>query len=621
MNKPLLGPCDTYELEPFEYPWAWDMSLECENNTWSPEEISVADDVQQWKGGALSTGEQHLFLAVMAQLTTFDIQRGDDAGEILLGVLQPAEIRHFLKRLIWEEALHCYEEGTEVLTSEGWVDFRDLTDDAVVAQVSMEGELSFTPHDGITKDPHNGVLYEFKNKAIHTSVTPNHRCVEIYDSPRYGHKNGKWNIVRAKDLTTCNRRWPVAASKAKGALNHLSPMDRLRIAFQADGHMRSTNRVSFHFVKQRKIDRLTEILEAAGLKYDLVVYPSAPHKTQVHIRTPLRLSKRLADWVQLDQVSDSWAQEFMDELVHWDGTITQSGRYRWSCHDADGENMGVVQAIAVIGGRHGRRSGPEMSLVDRSYVTPETAKLIRKPYEGFVYSVGVPTGIIVTRFKGKVLISGNTRSYRYIIENFSLDLEIYKRWETVPALRNRIEYGQDLSDRMDNPSDILLALIFWFQIFEGVWFTMSLLGPIQSLARRGLMRGAAEQFQYIMRDEFQHIRFGTALANEFIRQYPEAWNNTTRNSIRAMFFECLELEEEYMKYCLPEPILGYRAEDHILTARHYADRRLNAIGIESIYRAPNVMPWIDEMLLTRKEKNFFESRVTEYQTGGALKWD
>ncbi len=105
-TKPLLGPCDSYQLEPFEYPWAWEMARNQEANTWSPEEIAVAGDVADWKNPAVDPKHKHLFESVMAQLTTFDIERGDDAAETFLAILQPAELKHFLKRLVWDEALH-----------------------------------------------------------------------------------------------------------------------------------------------------------------------------------------------------------------------------------------------------------------------------------------------------------------------------------------------------------------------------------------------------------------------------------------------------------------------------------------------------------------------------------
>jgi ribonucleoside-diphosphate reductase beta chain len=106
MIKPLFGPCDSYQLEPFAYEWAWKMAREQEENNWAPEEIPVAFDVADYNDSQLEPHYRHIFEAVMAQLTTFDIERGDDAAETFLQILQPAELKHFLKRLVWDESLH-----------------------------------------------------------------------------------------------------------------------------------------------------------------------------------------------------------------------------------------------------------------------------------------------------------------------------------------------------------------------------------------------------------------------------------------------------------------------------------------------------------------------------------
>ena len=104
--KPIFGPCDSYQLEPFAYEWAWTMGLDQEDNNWAPEEIQVGPDVQDYRDPNLPENFRFILIGVMAQLTTFDMERGDDAAETFLQILQPAELKHFMKRLVWEEALH-----------------------------------------------------------------------------------------------------------------------------------------------------------------------------------------------------------------------------------------------------------------------------------------------------------------------------------------------------------------------------------------------------------------------------------------------------------------------------------------------------------------------------------
>jgi ribonucleoside-diphosphate reductase beta chain len=340
-TKPLLGPCDSYQLEPFAYPWAWEMSRAQENANWAPEEIAVAGDVADWKNPATNPRHKHLFESVMAQLTTFDILRGDEIAETLLPIMQPAEIKHFLKRMAWEEGLH-------------------------------------------------------------------------------------------------------------------------------------------------------------------------------------------------------------------------------------------------------------------------------------------------------------TRSYRYVIENLGIPLEIYTRYQTVPEFRARVEMCNHLSaplldilgrsyagvtslDTLGTPDEqaILRSMIFYFLIFEGVWFWVSLLGPIQQLARLGRFKGGAEQFTYIARDEQAHIGFGIALIREFMAQYPEAVTDRLVDAVMRDTRRAIELEHEYMAYCLKDgPILGYSVADHVSTAKYFANMRLASVGLPQPFdEADHAFPWMSEQMELKKEKNFFETRVTEYQSGGALQFD
>ena len=345
-SKPLLGPCDSYQLEPFAYPWAWEMARQQEANTWSPEEIQVGGDVADYKDPTLDPRHKHLFESVMAQLTTFDILRGDEIAECLQPIFQPAEIKHFLKRMAWDEALH-------------------------------------------------------------------------------------------------------------------------------------------------------------------------------------------------------------------------------------------------------------------------------------------------------------TRSYRYVIENLGIPLEIYTRYSTVPEFKARVDMCQEisaplfeiLSDVYDGPNrytplyfhslpveskqDILRSMIFYFLVFEGVWFWVSLMGPIQQLSRLGVFKGAAEQFVYIARDEQQHVGFGVQLIREFMDQHPECLTKEFLEQVYSDVDQAIKLEADYISHCLKDgPILGYSAFDHVITAKYFANLRLGSVGLAAPFpEAYHAFPWMSEAMELKKEKNFFETRVTEYQAGASLSFE
>ena len=223
----------------------------------------------------------------------------------------------------------------------------------------------------------------------------------------------------------------------------------------------------------------------------------------------------------------------------------------------------------------------------------------------------------------------HTWTYQHCIETIGLNQgEIYNRYRVVPEINGKIQIANrrlnsvlradiDLRDR-DELHNFLLAYIFFAAIFEGCWFYNGF-SPIFALQRRGLMKGTGEQLQYIMRDEVLHASFGIRVARQImqeenIRPDPQA--------MREMWDECLAAEEAYAGYILRDPILGYSKEDHIDQFRFIANRRAKSLGLEEPFPGAEArLPWLDEQANMRKEKNFFETRVNEYQTGGGLNWE
>ncbi len=223
----------------------------------------------------------------------------------------------------------------------------------------------------------------------------------------------------------------------------------------------------------------------------------------------------------------------------------------------------------------------------------------------------------------------HTWTYQHCIESIGLDQsEIYNRYRVVPEINGKIQLANrrlnsvlrpdiDLNDR-DELHNFLMAYIFFAGVFEGCWFYNGF-SPIFALQRRGLMKGTAEQLQYIMRDEVLHASFGIRVAKQIM---VEEEIQPDPKALKLMWEESEAAEATYAGYILRDPILGYSKEDHIGQYRFIANRRAKNLGIEEPYPgAEPTLTWLDEQANLRKEKNFFETRVTEYQTGGALKWD
>ena len=223
----------------------------------------------------------------------------------------------------------------------------------------------------------------------------------------------------------------------------------------------------------------------------------------------------------------------------------------------------------------------------------------------------------------------HTWTYQHCIETIGLNQgEIYNRYRVVPEINQKIQIANrrlnsilrpdiDLRDR-DELENFVMAYIFFAAIFEGSWFYNGFT-PIFALQRRGLMKGTAEQLQYIMRDEVLHAAFGIKVAKTIMQ---EEKIELDPKAVRTMWDEAEAAEASYSGYILRDPILGYSKEVHTEQFRFVANRRAKNLGLEAPFPgAENAVPWLDEQANMRKEKNFFETRVTEYQTGGALKWD
>jgi len=223
----------------------------------------------------------------------------------------------------------------------------------------------------------------------------------------------------------------------------------------------------------------------------------------------------------------------------------------------------------------------------------------------------------------------HTWTYQHCIETIGLDQgEIYNRYRVVPEIYQKIQLANkrldtvmrsdiDLRDK-DELENFVMSYAFFAGIFEGSWFYNGF-SPIFALQRRGLMKGTGEQLQYIMRDEVMHASFGIRVCKQIIK---EENVKLDPKKIQEMFEEADAAEATYGGYILRDPILGYSKEAHHGQFRYTANRRAKQLGFEEPFPgAEATLPWLDEQANMRKEKNFFETKVTEYQTGGGLKWD
>ncbi len=173
----------------------------------------------------------------------------------------------------------------------------------------------------------------------------------------------------------------------------------------------------------------------------------------------------------------------------------------------------------------------------------------------------------------------HTHTFQYIVESLGLDEgELFNMYREVPSITDKAAWALKHTQHLDDPDfktgtpeadqAFLRDLVAFYVIFEGMWFYTGF-AQILSLGRRNKMVGIAEQYQYILRDESIHLNFGIDVINQIKIENPDLWTKAFQDEVRAMVRTAAELEAMDLK----------------------------------------------------KEKNFFETRVIEYQNGGALNWE
>jgi ribonucleoside-diphosphate reductase beta chain len=224
----------------------------------------------------------------------------------------------------------------------------------------------------------------------------------------------------------------------------------------------------------------------------------------------------------------------------------------------------------------------------------------------------------------------HTHTFHYICESLGLDeREVFNMYHEINSIHEKDAFEMQLTAEILQPAfntetvegmqRFFKNLVGFYVIMEGIFFYSGFVMML-SFHRQNRMTGIGEQFQYILRDETIHLNFGIDLINGIRAENLDIWTPEFQRELRTMIEQAVELEVAYAEDCLPRGILGLNAGLFREYVQHIADRRVERIGLTAKYGSKNPFPWMSETIDLGKEKNFFETRVTEYQTGGALRW-
>ncbi|MES2014750.1 MAG: ribonucleotide-diphosphate reductase subunit beta [Patescibacteria group bacterium] len=224
----------------------------------------------------------------------------------------------------------------------------------------------------------------------------------------------------------------------------------------------------------------------------------------------------------------------------------------------------------------------------------------------------------------------HTHAYQYIVESLGMDeSKIFNMYREVDALYNKEAFILSFNEGVFDPAfktgtfeadqKFLENWAVFSLILEGIFFYSSF-AVMFGFQRQHKLTGSAEQIQYIMRDESMHLNFGLEIINAIREENPELWTQKFQDRIIELVHQAVKLEYEYARDVFPTGIFGLNADGFKEYIQFIADRRLERVGLPAQYHSQNPFPWMSEAIDLAKKKNFFETRVTEYKTGGALNW-
>lgn len=321
----------------------------------------------------------------------------------------------------------CYDEQTEIYTENGWKLFSELGDEKV-AQVNSDKTITFVSPLKKIKQQYNGKMFHFTDGKgrLDLLVTPDHRMVHT-------DKNGELSVKYAKDIKMYHNRNFIRSSTIKNDTPDITPHERLLIAFQADGSYPSSEKsndtsapgyvshrkLRWNFAKQRKADRLVEIAQQCGYNYSVHHEPARPENYNIYVNVPetAHVSKTF-DWVNVNTRSGQWCKSFIEEVSYWDATRRSDSRFKF---DTTIENVAkVVYDVSVLAGygctytvNQDNRSDKfsdvhTLHIIKNNIIGGQSVNKKEIDYDGMVYCVTVPSGMLLVRRNKKSIISGNS---------------------------------------------------------------------------------------------------------------------------------------------------------------------------------------------------------------------
>ena len=628
---PLLSASKAYK--PFEYPWAFEFWKRQQQIHWMPEEVPLGEDCRDW-ARKLTDHERNLLTQIFRFFTQADVEVQDCYHEKYGRVFKPTEIKMMLTAF---SNMECFDDQSELLTSTGWKNVASITGEDLIAQYEIETQkISFVKPKKVVNYDYSGIMHRYQNRTTDICVTPNHDLISRHPG------TGKIDKVKSCQRKLGGNYLYPASGRSSIADRDISLLTKILIAIQADGSLRATTpgagnwrTVDFTLHKERKIDRLENLLRCAKIEYSHRKEGEKRHRFSFNLPKEVDLDKiKDFGFVDLENLSSREAVQILEEVVFWDGTVnTKTGQRAY--YSTSFAAVSIVQAVACLSGQtiatvginrdagstvtlpNGEKHKTENSCYVVSFVDNRVEKTYpdrtEEEYDGKVYCVSVDTENLVSRRNGKVAFTGNTvhiAAYSHLLDTIGMPEQEYTAFLRYKEMADKHDYMQRFGVSTD--ADIVRTLAVFGGFTEGLQLFASF-AMLMNFPRFNKMKGMGQIVSWSVRDESLHCEGIIKLYHTFAQE-TGCLTQSVKDDISDCCQQVVRLEDAFIDLAFEMgPVEGMTPLDVKRYIRFIADWRLQQLGLKPIYLiGEHPLPWLEAQLNGVEHANFFETRATEY---------
>lgn len=626
-------------IKPYEYPHLIKYAHAIHESFWTPEHFTYDRDVNDFLV-KLNTTEQDILKKAMLAIGVIEnkVKTFWSRIDMRMPKTEIAIVGHTFA------GNECHIEGTEILTPYGWVNFKDISSGDIVYQYDINNsEITPTTVTNIVNKPFTGNMVRFNSSVIDAIVTPNHRMI-------YKTLSGNIKESKAIDFTFTSDKQVPKTGMLKGEVDTLSWLDRLRIAIQADGtrlyyisrggekKLRGNSNgysYSISLKKDSKKERLRLILDNLNIEYREETTKRVGYIT-FKIKISDNFNLKSFEWVDLSDKSHKWCQQFVEELVMWDGYIKDEKKLYISTNKSC---IDTAQTIGVLAGFNTHISTSEdnrkesyktrysLSFKESKKFQSSTLKSTDFKYNGNVYCVTVDTGVIITRYNDRVLISGNCihqLTYEKLLTLLGLEDEFDKVID-IPCMQGRSDYLTKYLQGVYSKSnkEFTKSLILFTLLVENASLFSQFLIVSSFKKHKNILSNFNSVISATAREENLHAKFGEELIKIIRAENPEWFDNEMEDKVRRNVRKALASEIEVLNWIFEKGELDFLPKDSIVEyLKSRFNKSLNQIGYGDEFEINEELleptEFLEVQLMASSSFDFFNEKSTDYSQNTAF---